>query len=670
MIALAFVPSTLTAIRDVREADRARTGGKPVRRGRLVRQVVPVVELGLEHAVTLAESMDSRGFARGTATRRDRSVGLLGVVALLGLGGAFVALVGRSNTLALVLGLGGTSAVVAAVALASSGSARVRYRPHRLTRTDRWTMAGVTGAPVALALCSVIGDSSLVWVASPLVWPALHLFPVLCLAPLLAPVTTRAATTPVVSPHPIRGAETAFGECGTVSAISYSRVTFAYPDSRVAALREVDLEVEPGSVLLIIGSSGSGKSTLLRAANGLVPHASGGQFAGEVVAFGRSTRSHQPRELADVVGFVAQDPESQSVVDEVERDIAFVLENLGFSQAAMRRRVEEVLDALGIAHLRDRDPSTLSGGERQRCAIAAALAASPSALVLDEPTSQLDPQGADDVLAAITRLNADLGTTILIAEHRLERAAPLASHAILVAEGRVERYDTPAAVVADYPGAPAVTQLGRLLGWEALPLTVRDARALALADALAADLAAPGVDDPPAPGSALGEVLVQARGLEVVLGRRAVLHGVDVEVRQGEVVALLGRNGSGKTTLLRALAGLVPVARGTVESTGRVAYVPQNPNALLFASSVRAELTETQRLLGRANHDRVAHWLEALGLESVAERHPRSLSGGERRARRRRGRRGGWRAHPAARRTHQRHGRTLPFDARARHCEA
>ena len=164
--------------------------------------------------------------------------------------------------------------------------------------------------------------------------------------------------------------------------------------------------------MLVVGASGSGKSTLLRTANGLVPHTSGGRFGGDVIAFGRSTRTHHPRELADVVGFVAQDPEAQTVVDHVERDLAFVLENLGYSQEAMRRRVEETLDALGIAHLRDRDPTTLSGGERQRCAIAGALAAAPSALVLDEPTSQLDPQGADDVLAALTRLNADLGTTV------------------------------------------------------------------------------------------------------------------------------------------------------------------------------------------------------------------------------------------------------------------
>ncbi|HUF83100.1 MAG TPA: ABC transporter ATP-binding protein, partial [Acidimicrobiia bacterium] len=177
-----------------------------------------------------------------------------------------------------------------------------------------------------------------------------------------------------------------------MSAIEYRGLSFAYPDAPGRALDRVDLDVAPGEVLLVIGSSASGKSTLLRAANGLVPHSSGGRFTGDVVAFGRSTRSHHPRELADVVGFVAQDPEAQFVVDRVETDIAFVLENLGLPAPAMRRRVEETLDALGIAHLRHRSPATLSGGERQRAAIAGALAAAPSALVRDEPSSQLDPQ--------------------------------------------------------------------------------------------------------------------------------------------------------------------------------------------------------------------------------------------------------------------------------------
>ncbi len=425
--------------------------------------------------------------------------------------------------------------------------------------------------------------------------------------------------------------------------LTYSRVSFRYPDSPGIALRDVDLEVEGGEILLVAGGSGSGKSTLLRAANGLVPHTSGGQFSGDVLAFGRSTRTHRPRELADVVGFVHQDPEAQFVVDHVERDLAFVLENLGHEPQAMRRRVEEVLDALGIAQLRERAPSSLSSGERQRCAIAGALAAAPAALVLDEPTSQLDPQGADDVLAAIGRLNADLGTTVLLAEHRLERAAPLADRAVIFEAGSiVASPGPPAAVLAGYAGAPPVTHLARLLGWEPLPLTVRDARRLAVdtgtanrsdgSNRLDGPKGLDGFNQPPpdAPGEAPGELLLDATGVHVELGGRTVLADVSVSARQGEVIALLGRNGAGKTTLLRVLGRLLTARAGSIEGPGTVAYVPQDPNTLLFAATVRAELEQTLHLLGRRDHGEVDHWLAALDLAHLAGRHPRSLAGGER----------------------------------------
>ncbi len=404
--------------------------------------------------------------------------------------------------------------------------------------------------------------------------------------------------------------------------VTFDGVGFAYGED-APSLIDVDLSVAPGDVLLVIGASGSGKSTLLRTVNGLVPHATGGRFRGTVTVAGRSTRDHRPRDLADTVGFVHQDPEAQFVVDEVEHDIAFALENLGMDPAAMRRRVEEVLDALGIAHLRHRSPATLSGGERQRAAVAGALATAPDVLVLDEPTSELDPQGADDVLAAVARLNADLGTTVLLAEHRLERAAPLADLAVRVDAGRLSPPDQVGAALATYDGAPPVTHLGHLLHWSPPPLTVRDARRWAR-DTLVPDRA--GLD----PAPATGEPLLTGRGLQVRHGERRALRDVDIDVRRGEVVALLGRNGSGKTTLLRALAGLLEVDRGRVGAAARVAYLPQDPNALLFAPTVQAELEHTLRLLGRRDPEAVAAWLDRLGLAGLAGRHPRSLSAGQR----------------------------------------
>ncbi len=411
-----------------------------------------------------------------------------------------------------------------------------------------------------------------------------------------------------------------------MSAIAWRATTFAYPGGP-PVLGPLDLEIEAATVTLVVGSSGSGKSTLLRTVNGLVPHSSGGRFAGDVVVGGRSVAAHRPRDLADVVGFVHQSPEAQFVVDHVEHDIAFVLENLGTDAAAMRRRVEEVLDALGVAHLRDRSPVTLSGGERQRCAVAGALAAGPDVLVLDEPTAMLDPQGADDVLAALRRLNDDLGTTVVLAEHRLERAAPMADRALVVDGGQVCSDGPTASVLAELDAAPVVTHLGHLLGWAPPPLTVRDARRAAHTG-LPPALVAPGV--PTRRTESPGEVLVAARGVTTEHGPRRVLGPVDLDVRAGEVVAVLGRNGAGKTTLLRALASIATPTCGTITTAAPVAYVPQEPDYMLFSSTVRGELAETLRLLGRDDPEAIERWLRALRLESLADRHPRSLSVGQR----------------------------------------
>jgi len=410
--------------------------------------------------------------------------------------------------------------------------------------------------------------------------------------------------------------------------VAWRAASFAYPGAP-ATLGPVDAEVDPGTIALVVGESGSGKSTLLRTVNGLVPHSTGGRFSGEVVVSGRSTATHRPRDLADVVGFVHQTPEAQFVVDHVEHDIAFVLENLGTDERAMRRRVEEVLDALGVAHLRDRSPATLSGGERQRCALAGALASGPPVLVLDEPTSMLDPQGADDVMAAVRRLNDDLGTTVILAEHRLERAGPVADRVLVVDDGRIVDDGDPAEVLAALPGAPPVTHLARLLGWSPLPLTVRDARARARGAEVPERLAtAPGRGDDAA--RTPGRTLVRTAGASVAHGARTVLSPVDLEVAEGEIVAVLGRNGAGKSSLLRLLAGAHPPAAGSVAAEVPVALVPQEPDSLLFRATVRAEVESTLALLGRRDPAAVERWLGRLRLAELADRHPRSLSVGQR----------------------------------------
>lgn len=405
-------------------------------------------------------------------------------------------------------------------------------------------------------------------------------------------------------------------------------VSFTYPEGETPALADVTLEVPEGVFALATGPTGAGKSTLLRTANGLVPHFTGGTFAGRVRVAGRDTLQHAPRELADTVAFVPQDPAASFVLDRVEDELAYGMENLAVPPERMRRRVEEMLDLLGIELLRDRSVRSISGGERQRVAIGAALAAGPRVLVLDEPTSQLDPQGAEDVMAALQRLVHDHGMTVLLAEHRLERVAGFVDLAIGVTDGRVEAGE-PAEIVSRLNGGPPVARLARLAGWDRLPLTVREARATGIrprGPAPAGSIRAPG--DP----------LLIARGLAAGYDGTEVLRGIDLEVREGEVVALMGRNGAGKSTLLRCLAGSMRPTRGAVTVPAHaprpgvdVALCPQEPESILFNDTVEGEIRATLAALPPGRRQPASgEILDRLRIRALARRHPRDTSAGQR----------------------------------------
>ncbi|MFE0603116.1 ABC transporter ATP-binding protein [Streptomyces sp. NPDC058892] len=282
--------------------------------------------------------------------------------------------------------------------------------------------------------------------------------------------------------------------------IRFEQVSVVYDGASAPSLRGVDLEIPEGELTLLVGPSGVGKSTLLGAVSGLVPHFTGGTLRGRVTVAGRDTRTHRPRELADVVGTVGQDPRAHFVTDVVEDELAYGMESLGLPPAVMRRRVEETLDLLGLNELRDRPIATLSGGQQQRVAIGSVLTTHPKVLVLDEPTSALDPAAAEEVLAVLQRLVHDLGTTVLMAEHRLERVVQYADRVLLLpARGAAPVLGSPAEVMAVSPVCPPVVSLGRVAGWSPLPLSVRDARrrAAPLRSRLAST---------PAPGAARGAV--------------------------------------------------------------------------------------------------------------------------------------------------------------------
>ncbi len=405
-----------------------------------------------------------------------------------------------------------------------------------------------------------------------------------------------------------------------MNAVQFRNAGFRYPHASGWAFEHLNLEIAQNALTLVIGESGSGKSTALRAINGLVPHSTSGTLSGSVVTLGSDTRTHRPVDFAGHVGFVAQDPESQTVRAVVAHDVAFTLECKGTQASEMEQRVKNALECCQLEHLAHRKVSTLSGGERQRTVIAGTLAAGCELLVLDEPTSQLDPANAQLVLQALTHAIQQTGVTVVLAEHRLDLAAPLADHAVQLHQGQVLANGDTRTLLRDYAGAPPVVTLGRNLGWDPLPLSVSEAqcRQLQFGPRVSAPADAPS-----------GELLLDAQDVSVAFGSVTALDHISVRLHEGEVVALVGHNGSGKTTLLRALAQLIEPTSGAIHSE-RAAFVPQDPNMLLYARSVREEVATTLRLLGQKPDERVDAWLDALGLTLFAAHHPRALSGGQR----------------------------------------
>jgi energy-coupling factor transport system ATP-binding protein len=372
---------------------------------------------------------------------------------------------------------------------------------------------------------------------------------------------------------------------------SVSGLSFGYPGG-IPALRDVSLELEAGEVVALLGPSGSGKSTLLRALAGLVPHFHGGTFSGRVVVGGLDTRRHGPAILAGTVASVFQDPEDQIVMTRVENEVAFGLENLGAAPAQIWPRVHAALQAAGVGQLAERRTVELSGGELQRVCLASALALEPELLLLDEPTSQLDVEGADAFLSHVRETRC----AVVLSEQRVDRALAIADRVIMVEEGRI---------VLDAPVPEARAFLAEHRPRYAGGVVAHD----------------------PRPGASTGEPLVSLDDVRFSYGSGPeVLHGTSLVVSRGEIVALEGANGSGKSTLAKIAAGLLQPASGTVTREGRATFLSQDPGRHLVCETALAEVA-----LGVDGDDvRATAALRRFGLSFAASRHPRDLSSGER----------------------------------------
>lgn len=401
-------------------------------------------------------------------------------------------------------------------------------------------------------------------------------------------------------------------------------LSFTYPEREIPALHEVSLHVDAGEFVLLAGESGCGKSTLMRCLNGLIPHLSGGVIQGQVHVNGLDTLSVGPQQMSQHVGFVFQNPEAQAVLDQVEPEIAFGLESSPEFQkkgkeskvdearvrSQMQARVAEVMALLNLTHLRERPLRTLSGGERQKVALASALALQPSLLVLDEPTSQLDPEAAADLMDTLVTLNQEHGYTIILAEHRLERVWSAMTRVVYLENGRLTLSTSPTEALDHLPYSPI--EINTHIE----------------------------ISDPPI----IETPVLDVKNISFAYDDKPVLQDTNLSVGAGELVALMGENGAGKSTLLRCIIGLLQADKGDVVINGRsthnrsiadicqeAAYLPQNPDDLLFADSVAEELAITLQ-----NHSlppdfpAASRLLAQLGLADMADVYPRDLSVGQR----------------------------------------
>lgn len=426
----------------------------------------------------------------------------------------------------------------------------------------------------------------------------------------------------------------------TEPVVEMKHVTISYAQS-APVLRDVNLSLEEGEILLVVGRTGSGKSTLLNAMTGAMPHSTGGTLEGHVTIVGRDTRNFPPRLLADAVGTVGQDPRATFVTDTVEEELAYGMEQIGLPPAVMRRRVEKIMDLLGIAELRDLPLRTLSGGEQQRVAMGAVLTSNPALIVMDEPTSALDPNAADNVLSIIQHLAHEMGTTVVLAEHRIERVLQYVDRVAHVDATGAVHVGSPAEIMQYAEVAPPVVELGRWADWSPLPLSVRDARRAGVSLRRQLHTAA---DSRPEPGrETTGEVLLNAHSVSVEFPGIRAVHNVDLQLRAGEVTALMGRNGCGKSTLLWALqgtgkrtAGMVQVRGGVDPSTVKpaqrrqeVGLVPQFPSDLLYRATIGEELQVSDQEAG-VPEGSTREILQRIAPGITHDIHPGDLSEGQR----------------------------------------
>lgn len=431
-------------------------------------------------------------------------------------------------------------------------------------------------------------------------------------------------------------------------------LTYYYPETEKAALRDINLEIEEGEFILVAGGSGSGKSSLARVLAGLIPDFYGGRIGGRVFFKGKDIRTMDRRKLAMEVGMVFQDPEKQMVQSYVEAEIAFGLENLGLDPEEMSRRIAEVISFMNLTPIREMFTANLSGGQQQKLALASVLAVQPHVLILDEPTSQLDPVSAEEILNLVKRLNEEMGFTVIMIEQRLERCFHLADRVLFIERGEIicdgkAQEKACEAIKMGLPFVPPVARFFADLNLSSVPITVKEGRKL-LRSCLKGKKPTSKIQLGLCRKNVHVEDLREQNSVVSLKnvwftypGGQEVLKDASLDIREGEFVAILGENGAGKSTLLKHMIGMLKPGRGKVHVLGKdiskngykeirrfTAYLSQNPNDYLFQDTVEDELLFTLKNFALTDISVVDEMLEKFHLSRYRKTNPRDLSSGER----------------------------------------
>ncbi len=421
--------------------------------------------------------------------------------------------------------------------------------------------------------------------------------------------------------------------------ITFSNVSLIYPNSQRTILDNLTFSVEEGELILVIGLTGAGKSSFMKLINGVIPHHTAGILSGEIIVDGKTTNLLKPGELSGVIGIVGQNPLNGFVTSKVEDEIAFTLETNGYSPDVMRRRVEEVIDLLGLQSIRNRNLYTLSGGEQQRVAIASALVMNPKVLVLDEPTSALDPVAAEEVLAIVSKLVHDLGLTVIMAEHKLERVIHFVDRIVMVnGDGHVE-IGTPQEIMRKSQINPPIVKAAKKLNLKNIPLSVRELKRVSSGWQL--PLAKKQNPKASVISSPTNSYLISVDQVSIDFDGKNILKSIDFAISTGEIIALMGRNGAGKSTLLKLISGQLSPSSGRLvvddenpakligkELVRLIGFVPQEPSDLFYGSTVKQEC-EMADVDNQLPANSTLNTLRSLNSQINEKLHPRDLSEGQ-----------------------------------------